>query len=126
MYLPRGRYIVLNNLFNNKKKLSKNFIKNLDICLNCNACTDFCPSNIDATKIYTELKWKYKYRFGIIPFYIKYFFYLLSKSLKKESPQVKQIKIQSQQTKEKVVYLVITNQVKTTVRNTKTVDRNTG
>lgn len=104
MYLPRGRYIVLNNLFNNKKKLSKNFIKNLDICLNCNACTDFCPSNIDATKIYTELKWKYKYRFGIIPFYIKYFFYLLSKSLKKESPQVKQIKIQSQQTKEKVVY----------------------
>ncbi len=56
MYLPRGRFIVLNNFFNNGIKPSKEFYKNLDICLNCNLCKDFCPSNIDSAKIFTELK----------------------------------------------------------------------
>ncbi len=60
MFLPRGRYIILNRFFNNKEKLSKNFIKNLDICLNCNKCKEFCPSNIDSYRIYTCLKFVYK------------------------------------------------------------------
>ena len=104
MYLSRGRYIVLNNFFNNKKKLSKNFIDNLDICLNCNECKNFCPSNIDANEIYTELKSKYKYRYGFIPFSIKFLFYLLLNSLKKENQIINRIKIEKNQTKEKVVY----------------------
>ncbi len=60
MYLSRGRYIVINNFFNNNKKFSKDFIKTLDICLNCNLCKDFCPSSIDAYKIFTKLKSEYK------------------------------------------------------------------
>ncbi|MBQ3642310.1 (Fe-S)-binding protein [bacterium] len=60
MFSPRGRFITLNNYFNNNAKLSKEFINNLDICLNCNLCKSFCPSNIDSVNIYTHLKNKYK------------------------------------------------------------------
>ncbi|MBQ8887739.1 MAG: (Fe-S)-binding protein [Candidatus Gastranaerophilales bacterium] len=104
MYLSRGRYIVLNNFFNNNKKISKKFINNLDICLNCNACKNFCPSNIDAKSIFTKLKNKYNYRYGIIPFSINYFFNLFIKSFKKKTPVVKRNKKISNYTKEKVLY----------------------
>ena len=104
MFLARGRYIVLNNFFNNKRKLSKKFINNLDICLNCNECTNFCPSNIDAKEIFTNIKSQYKYSFGIIPFSIKYFFYLLLNSLKKDKPIIDLIKVENKQMKEKVIY----------------------
>ena len=60
MYSPRGRFIILNNFFNNKKPLTKNFINNLDLCLHCNLCQNFCPSNIDSNKIITEIKYKNK------------------------------------------------------------------
>ena len=53
MYLARGRYIVLNNFYNNGQPLSEKFINDLDICLNCNECKRFCPSNLDSAKIYT-------------------------------------------------------------------------
>ena len=59
MLLPRGRFIILNNLFNNGKKLGKKFLSQLDICLKCNKCKDFCPSNIDSYKIFTLLQSKY-------------------------------------------------------------------
>ena len=104
MYLSRGRYIVLNNFFNNNKKLSRNFIKNLDVCLNCNACKDFCPSNIDAKSIYTKLKNKYNYKNGFISFPTKYFFNLFIKSLKKEQPTIKIVKNCNCEKKEMVVY----------------------
>ena len=104
MYLPRGRYIVLNNFFNNKKKLSKKFINNLDICLNCNECKNFCPSNIDSRKIYTDIKSKYKYSFGIFPFSIKFLFYFLSNLLKKQKPLINRVNYDRKQKKEKVVY----------------------
>lgn len=76
MYLPRGRYILLNNFFNNKKKLNKEFIKNIDICLNCNLCKNFCPSNIDSYKIFTKLKYEYNYKSGIFNFSCKYKIFL--------------------------------------------------
>ncbi len=60
MLSPRGRYIVLNRYFDENKKLSKEFIKNLDLCLNCNQCKNFCPSGIDTYKINTLLKSEYK------------------------------------------------------------------
>ena len=104
MYIARGRYIVLNNFFNNKKKISKKFINNLDICLNCNACRDFCPSNIDAKEIYTTLKNKYNYKYGFIPFSVIYFSYLFVKSLKKETPAVQRNKKVQKHKKEKVIY----------------------
>ena len=66
MYLPRGRFIILNSLFN--KKLSNEFTKNLDICLHCNLCKDFCPSNINSAEIFKDLKKKSK------TLYIKLFF----------------------------------------------------
>lgn len=103
MYLPRGRYIILNNFFNNKKKLSKKFIKNLDLCLNCNVCKNFCPSNIDANEIFTLLKNKYNYTF--IPFSLKYSFFLFKHLLNKKTPLIKRKKrLNTESTKEKVVY----------------------
>ncbi len=68
MYLPRGRFIILNNFFNNNKKLSKKFIKDLDKCLNCNLCKNFCPSNIDSVKIFTKIKNEYKYKYSVVHF----------------------------------------------------------
>ncbi len=68
MYLARGRYIVLNNSFNNSRSLNKKFISDLDICLNCNACKRFCPSNIDAAQIYTAIKSENNYKYSFLPF----------------------------------------------------------
>jgi Fe-S oxidoreductase len=102
MYLSRGRYITLNNFFNNGKKLSKDFIKNLDICLNCNLCKNFCPSAIDAIKIFTKLKNEYKYK--IFPFYLKFFIYLFLKKISLKKIKVRRIKINKQTKKEKILY----------------------
>lgn len=61
MYLPRGRFIILNRFFNQGIALTKKFRKDIDICLNCNACKNFCPSSIDAYKIFTAFKEKRKF-----------------------------------------------------------------
>ncbi len=68
MYLPRGRYNVLNNYFNNNQPLSAKFIKDLDICLNCNECKRFCPSNIDSYKIFTCIKNENNYKYSFLSF----------------------------------------------------------
>lgn len=66
-FLPRGRYIALNNYSKSSQPIEKNFVKDLDICLNCNTCRSFCPSNIDTYKINTILKNKKSY-FTLLPF----------------------------------------------------------
>ncbi len=76
MYSPRGRYILLNNICKNGILPSKEFIKKLDFCLNCNLCKDFCPSNLDTDKILTTLKNKYNYKFSFLRFSSIYFIYL--------------------------------------------------
>lgn len=81
MYLARGRYVVLNNFFKNKKPLSKKFINELDICLNCNACKEFCPSSINSGEIFTYLKSIYYKPFP--SFWFKYKLILLYNFLKK-------------------------------------------
>ncbi len=90
MFLSRGRYNILNGFYNFNKNLSKNFIKNLDICLNCNACKDFCPSNIDAYKVFSSLKNKYNYKYSIFNFSFIYrvilYFYFILGSLYKIFP----------------------------------------
>lgn len=40
-------------------KLSKNINKYLDMCLKCGKCTKFCPSGIDAVKIFNIAKSEY-------------------------------------------------------------------
>lgn len=99
MYLPRGRYIILNNFFNNGKKLSKKFIKDLDICLNCNLCKDFCPSNIDMEKISCELKSKYQKRLFTFELYFK-----LILNFKRLFKNNKSYELKNTETKGSVVY----------------------
>ena len=76
IYLPRGRYNILNNFFNSNKSLSKKFIENLDLCFNCNACKRFCPSNINSAKIFTQIKFENNYKYSFFSFHIVYKFIL--------------------------------------------------
>lgn len=54
--LSRGKFIMLNGILKNELKLDKSVMKNIDLCLNCNACKKFCPSNIDAKEIFAAAK----------------------------------------------------------------------
>lgn len=54
--VSRGLFIMLDGLLKNKLKLSKKLKHYLDLCLMCNACSNFCPSGIDAVKIFTLAK----------------------------------------------------------------------
>lgn len=54
--LSRGKFTILNGIVKNDLKLNKNVIKNLDICLNCNTCKNYCPSDIDAKNIFASVK----------------------------------------------------------------------
>lgn len=57
--VSRGKFIMLNGIIKGDLKLSKNVNKYLDMCLKCNACKDFCPSGIDARKIFLTAKAEY-------------------------------------------------------------------
>lgn len=54
--LSRGRFTILNGILQNRLILNKKIIKNIDTCLNCNACKNFCPSNINAKEIFASVK----------------------------------------------------------------------
>jgi glycolate oxidase iron-sulfur subunit len=49
--VSRGKFTLLNGILQNKLKLNKNTSKYFDLCLNCKACYDFCPSGINAEEI---------------------------------------------------------------------------
>lgn len=57
--VSRGKFIMLNGIVKGDLKLNKNVNKYLDMCLKCNACKDFCPSDIDARKIFLTTKAQY-------------------------------------------------------------------
>lgn len=57
--VSRGKFIMLNGIIKGDLKLNKNINKYLDMCLKCNACKDFCPSDIDARKIFLTAKAEY-------------------------------------------------------------------
>lgn len=57
--VSRGKFIMLNGIIKGDLKLNKNVNKYLDMCLKCNACKDFCPSAIDARKIFLTAKAQY-------------------------------------------------------------------
>lgn len=57
--VSRGKFIMLNGIVKGDLKLNKNINKYLDMCLKCNACKNFCPSGIDARKIFLTAKEEY-------------------------------------------------------------------
>lgn len=57
--VSRGKFIMLNGIIKGDLQLNKNINKYLDMCLKCNACKDFCPSDIDARKIFLTAKAEY-------------------------------------------------------------------
>lgn len=57
--VSRGKFIMLNGIIKGDLKLNKNINKYLDMCLKCNACKDFCPSDINAKKIFLAAKAEY-------------------------------------------------------------------
>ena len=54
--LSRGKFTLLNGVIKKHIKMNKDVMKYVDLCLNCNACKNFCPSNIDAREIFTSIK----------------------------------------------------------------------
>ncbi len=54
--LSRGKFILLNGVIQKHIKLSDKVLEYVDLCLHCNACKNFCPSNIDAREILTAVK----------------------------------------------------------------------
>ncbi len=57
--VSRGKFIMLKGVLEEDLTLNKNINKYLDMCLMCNACKDFCPSEIDAKKIILAAKADY-------------------------------------------------------------------
>ena len=57
--VSRGKFIMLNGIIKGDLELNKNVNKYLDMCLKCNACKNFCPSDIDARKIFLAAKSEY-------------------------------------------------------------------
>lgn len=57
--VSRGKFIILNGVVKGDLKLNSNINKYLDMCLKCNSCKNFCPSGIDARKIFITAKSEY-------------------------------------------------------------------
>ncbi len=57
--VSRGQFIMLDGIVRGKLKLNKNINKYLDLCLKCNKCSEFCPSDIDVVDILLCAKYEY-------------------------------------------------------------------
>lgn len=57
--VSRGKFIMLKGILNGDLKLNKIINKYLDLCLKCGKCSEFCPSGIDACKIFETAKYEY-------------------------------------------------------------------
>ena len=58
--LSRGKFTMLNGVVHKHLEMNNDILKYVDMCLNCNACKNFCPSNIDAREIFRSVKSEYK------------------------------------------------------------------
>ena len=58
--LSRGKFLMLLKYLEGKFTFSKTMSKYLDMCTFCGACSKFCPSDIDAQKIFTLAKFEQK------------------------------------------------------------------
>lgn len=57
--VSRGKFNLLNGIVKEELQLTPKIKKYLDLCTSCNACRDFCPSQIDAKEIFLAAKAKY-------------------------------------------------------------------
>ena len=57
--VSRTKFNMLNGVLKGDLSLNKKIMEYMDLCLGCNACKDFCPSNIDAREIFTAVKSQY-------------------------------------------------------------------
>ena len=57
--VSRGQFIMLNGIIKGDLKLNKNINRYLDMCLKCNKCTQYCPSEINALDIILTAKHEY-------------------------------------------------------------------
>ena len=57
--VSKGKFNILNGVLKGDLNLSKKVKKYLDLCTGCNACKDFCPSGIDARRIFFAAKQEY-------------------------------------------------------------------
>lgn len=54
--VSKGKFNILNGIIKGELKFTQNVKKYLDLCTNCNACKNFCPSSIDAKSIFISAK----------------------------------------------------------------------
>lgn len=57
--VSRGKFNMLNGIIKGDINLTKKVKKYLDLCTGCNACKDFCPSQINAKEIFITAKSEY-------------------------------------------------------------------
>ncbi len=54
--VSRGKFLQLLGIINKKLKFDRRVKYNLDLCLGCKKCKAACPSDIDAVKIFAQIK----------------------------------------------------------------------
>lgn len=57
--VSKAKFTMLNGILKGDLALNKRIKMHMDMCIGCNACKDFCPSNIDAREIFTAVKCEY-------------------------------------------------------------------
>lgn len=70
--VSRGKFNMLNGIIKGELNFSNKIKSYLDLCTGCNACKDFCPSGIDACKIFIAAKCEY-YKNKKLSFLDKFF-----------------------------------------------------
>ena len=67
--VSRGQFIMLGGVIKDELKINKNINKYLDLCLKCNKCKNFCPSEIDVIDILLSAKSQYfkKSLYSLLP-----------------------------------------------------------
>ena len=86
--LPRGKFILINEIFKRNLKPSKRLKNYMKMCINCGKCTDYCPSKIDTPKISEAFKKDYPYfKFSLSGFFvlIRYFVNFSEEKICKEN-----------------------------------------
>ena len=74
--VSKGKFNMLNGILKGELSFSKRLKKYLDMCTGCNACKNFCPSGIDARKIFIASKSEYyaNHRFSILEKFLSSYF----------------------------------------------------
>lgn len=57
--VSKAKFNMLNGIIKGDLSLSKRIKSYMDLCTGCNACKNFCPSDIDAREIFIAVKNEY-------------------------------------------------------------------